>query len=195
MSRKYGQAGQPAGFMGRLLGRIMAWHNRTDNEWTLELLGISNAENILEIGYGPGNAIQMAHALCPECRIIGIDHSEEMLKAASRVNKDAIAGGSVDLRLGDVGRLDFSDAAFDKAFSINSIYFWPDPIHGLQELHRALKVGGKLAITVRDKKRKAYQPYNKDNLNEMLSRAGFSKVEIHSNGLPFHPLLCGIGFK
>jgi ubiquinone/menaquinone biosynthesis C-methylase UbiE len=116
MNKNYGQAARPTGFIGRLLGQIMGWHNRPDNEWTLELLGISASEDILEIGYGPGKAIQKAHALYPKCQIVGIDHSEEMLAAASRLNREAIAAGTVDLRIGDVEILNFADGTFDKAF-------------------------------------------------------------------------------
>lgn len=177
------------------MGRVMAWHNQPDNEWTLELLGISSSENILEIGYGPGKAIQKAYALCPKCQIVGIDHSEEMMAAASRLNRKAVAAGAADLRIGVVEALEFPEGTFDKAFSINCVYFWPDSSRGLQELHRVLKVGGKLAITVRDKKRQAYRPYSGDNLKKMLSQVGFSTVEIYSNGLPSHPLLCGIAIK
>lgn len=185
----------PEGFIGRLFGQIMAWHNQPDNEWTLELLGIEGSETLLEVGYGPGKAIQKANALCKMCKLVGIDHSEEMLAAASRLNREAIMVGAVDLRIGDVESLNFADDTFDKALSINCIYFWPNPSRGLQELRRVLKVGGKLAITVRDKKREAYRPYGRENLGKLLSQAGFSKVEIHSNELPSHPLLCGIATK
>lgn len=195
MNKQYGQAGRPTGLIGRLFGKIMAWHNQPDNEWTLELLGISGSENILEIGFGPGTAIQLAHALYPKCRIVGIDHSKEMLAAATRLNREAIVAGTVDLRLGNVERLSLSNSTFDKVFSINSIYFWADSIRCLQELRRVLKVGGKLAITVREKKREVYRPYSGDNLKQMLLQAGFSQVLIHSNGMPSHPLLCGVGIK
>ena len=127
MKNIYSQAGHPSGYIGRVLGRIMAWHNQADNEWTLALLGISSAENILEIGYGPGKAIQKAYMACPKCKIVGVDHSEEMLASASRLNREAIAAGTVDLKVGNVESLDFSDSTFDKAFSINCIYFWPEP--------------------------------------------------------------------
>lgn len=173
----------------------MVWHNQSENEWTIELIGVSSSENILEIGYGPGKAIQKVYALCPRCTIVGVDHSEEMMAVASRLNSEAIAAGSVDLRVGNVDALSFSDDTFDKIFSINCIYFWQDSNQGLEELYRVLKVGGKLAITVRDKMRDVYRPYDRDNLERMLSQVGFSKVEIHSNGVPSHPLLCGIATK
>ena len=195
MDERYSQAGRPSGLLGRVLGKIMAWYNQPDNQWTLDLLGLSGGEKILEIGYGPGQAIQMASALCPKCQIVGIDHSDAMLAAASRLNKKALAAGTVALSLGDVAALEFAEASFDKVFSINCVYFWPDSARSFEELHRVLKTGGKLAITVRDKKRQAYRPFNRDNLKKMLSQAGFSQVEIHSNGIASHPLLCGIAIK
>lgn len=35
VTKTIGQAGKPAGVVRSMFGRIMAWHNRQANEWTL----------------------------------------------------------------------------------------------------------------------------------------------------------------
>lgn len=51
-----GQAGCPSGFIGKLVGHIMNWYNRQDNDWTISLLDLQPADHVLEIGFGPGQA-------------------------------------------------------------------------------------------------------------------------------------------
>lgn len=190
---KQGQAGKPSGWVGRLFGRIMAWHNAPDNAWTLSLWRIANGERVLEIGFGPGRAIESVVRTCPGAQVAGIDHSATMLAMASARNRAAIARGQVALTRGSVAQLPFSAACFDKVYSINCIYFWPDAVAGLREIHRVLKPGGRVAITVRDKRREAYRPFSADKLTEMLGRAGFTEVTIRRNGQPSHPLICALG--
>lgn len=192
---KLGQAGLPRGMIGRLLGRIMAWHNGPDAAWTLDCLGIRDGERVLEIGFGPGRALEMLAQMHPTALICGIDHAETMLKAARTRNRQAVQEGRLDLRLGSVMALPFEDASFDKAFSINCIYFWEPPIEGLKEIHRVLKAGGRLAVTVRDKDREAYQRFKSAGLERLFLDAGFSDVQVRHNGMPGHPLICAIGTK
>lgn len=173
----------------------MAWHNRADNEWTLRLLQVEDAERVLEVGFGPGRAIAMLAAARPSARIAGIDHSETMLASATRANRSAIAAGRVSLRHGSVEDLPHPDDAFDKAYSIHCIYFWRDPLHGLSELRRVLRPGGRLAITVRDRARAAYEPFRAENLAQLLTQARFSSVNVHRNANASHPLICAVGVK
>lgn len=192
-NRSLGQAGQPHGLLGRLFGRVMAWHNAADNAWTVDLLDIHDNEHVLEVGFGPGAAIEMIGKRYPSVRVTGLDHADTMLAAARARNGDAITAGRLSLRQGSVLQLPFADAGFDKAFAINSIYFWEPPEQGLAELHRVLKSGGRLAITVRDKQRAAYQAFRPDKLQHLFGQAGFVRVETHFNNKPSHPLICVVG--
>ena len=195
MSKFIGQAGKPAGVIGRLFGRIMAWHNRPDNEWTLDLLEIGEGDTVLEVGFGPGQAVRMLAAEEPRAYIVGIDHSETMLSTARRTNQSAIVEGRVSLQQGSVDRLPYASDTFDKAFSINCIYFWEEPLCGARELCRVLKNGGRLAITVRDKERAAYRPFRAESLVRLLTQAGFSSISVHHNGSASRPLICVVGVK
>jgi ubiquinone/menaquinone biosynthesis C-methylase UbiE len=195
MSKPLGQAGMPRGVLGRLLGRIMAWHNNPDNEWTLSLLNIGSGEKILEVGFGPGKALQSLTKQHPSVHVAGVDHSDTMLQAANTRNRKAVDTGQMSLQLGSVMNLPFEDCGFDKVFSINCIYFWEQPISGITELHRVLKPGGRLAITVRDKQTGAYEPFRPEKLEKMFQQAGFADVKVHTNDVPRHPLFCVLGVK
>lgn len=195
MNDRLGQPGLPHGLVGRMLGGVMRWHNRPDNEWTLSLLDIRDNEQMLEVGFGPGAAIRLASQLNASVRITGVDHSPEMLAAAERLNHDAVAEGRVRLTLGSADHLQFADNSFDKVYSINCIYFWPAPARGLSELYRVVKRGGLVAVTVRDKERPPYDAFRPEKLTNSLIEAGFSSVAINHNDVPSHPLICAVGTK
>ena len=71
----------------------------------------------------------------------GIDHSELMLRQASRRNADGIRRGVVDLRLASVDALPGLDAPFDKILVVNAMMFWTKPEARLQALRRLLRPG------------------------------------------------------
>ncbi|WP_155291436.1 class I SAM-dependent methyltransferase [Burkholderia multivorans] len=195
MTVRLRQPGLPRGLIGQILGRIMRRHNRPDNAWTLSLLAIRDGEQALEVGFGPGDAIRLALESTPSCSIAGIDHSPTMLNAAKRLNRASIERGRVRLALGSVDALPFADDAFDKAFSINCIYFWRAPARGLAELHRVVRPGGIVAITVRDYERAPYDAFRPEKLSRLMIDAGFASVAVHRNGVPSHPLVCVLGAK
>lgn len=195
MTRLLGQAGRPTGLIGKLFGRIMAWHNGPDNVWTIECLECGEGDRILEIGFGPGQALEVLTRTHPSISAVGVDHSAAMLEMAASRNAAAIRSGRAHLELASATSLPFADATFDKAYSINCIYFWDDPVRGLREILRALKPGGRAAVTVRDKSREAYRAFRAPQLEKMFSTAGFSHVVVLHNGVATHPLLCALGEK
>ena len=183
------------GLIGRLFGNIMARHNSPDNEWTIDLLHIEPNQRILEVGFGPGAAVESLMKRHPSVHVEGVDHSETMLQAASSRNRNAITEGNVSLQLSSIDQLPFAESCVDKAFAINCIYFWEKPVQGLVELHRVLKPGGLLGITVRDKARDAYQAFRPERLRELFVQAGFNSVDVIHNDVSSHPLFCALGVK
>lgn len=191
-----GQYRQPSGPVGLWIGSKMAQQHRPENAWTVSLLDIQPADHILEVGFGPGIAIE-AVARCA-ARVAGVDFSRTMLAAARRRNAAAISSGAVDLRYGDATSLPFADNSFDKAYSIHSIYFWPDPLAPLAELHRVLKPNGIFILTVLPKEKwnpenpdavgtPECRPYSGEDLKSMLSMVGFRDLKIEVDSAPDVP--------
>ena len=181
---------QPTGLLGRYIGRQMARDHLPENEWTVELLQPRPDDHILEIGFGPGVAIEQLTHHVPQGRIVGVDFSRAMVAAAGRRNAQVIKRGQVALHWADVTQLPLGDASFDKAYSIHSIYFWPQPEKALREIKRVLKVGGLLVLTVLPKEKWQAAspatpvgtpeciPYTGDELVHLLLSAGFSPTRI-----------------
>jgi ubiquinone/menaquinone biosynthesis C-methylase UbiE len=165
--------GRPQGLAGRLGGLILARGNRKFAEEMVAFLEVQPAEQVLEIGFGPGVAIEHLTRAAPGVTVAGIDGSKEMVEQASARNAAAIKAGAVDLRHGTVERMPFSDGAFDLALAINSMQVWPDVDAGLREIRRVLKTGGRVAL--------AFTPrsgQSKAGITESLQSAGFGNARL-----------------
>ncbi len=145
------QFGNPRGIFGKIIGNRMAKGNIYDAQWTVSLLNIQPYHHILEIGFGPGVSTQLASEKTSKGFIAGIDHSTTMVQTASQRNAAAIQSGLMELKQGEVSSLPYPDRSFDIAFSLHSIYFWPQPVNCLKEIRRVLKPEGLLAITIQPK--------------------------------------------
>jgi len=165
--------GRPRGCLGRLGGLMMARINEPCAAWVIGLLDIQPQDKVLEIGFGPGVALQLMVRLTPAEFVAGIDSSEVMVKQATVRNAKAIKCGRVELRHGSVESLPFEGNVFEIALAINSMQVWGDVAGGLREIRRVLKIGGKIAL--------GFTPYSgqsKDGVPELLTNAGFTNTRV-----------------
>lgn len=134
----YRQFHQPSGMLGRLAGWIMANRpsNVARNLWTVDLLQVREGDHVLEIGFGPGVAIEAVVRRASKGRVVGIDHSALMVQRASRRIP------SVELRHGGLELLPQLGETFDKIFSVNVLQFLRDRGEALGLIRAALKPGG-----------------------------------------------------
>ena len=184
-----GQYRQPSGLIGRWIGGRMARQHQPENLWTVNLLDVQPNDHILEIGFGPGIAVEAVAQRVTNGLVAGVDFSPTMVALASQRNAAAIRARRVDLRCGDAAQLPFADAAFDTAYSIHSIYFWANPALALREIHRVLKRNGRLILTVLPKEKwnpanpdaagtPECTPYTGSDLKRLLLSVGFSDITI-----------------
>ena len=92
--------GRPTGILGRLGGVIMARANRDAAAQVIELLNIRADDKVLEVGFGPGVAIQLLLQRLHTGSVAGVDHSQEMVRQAAARNAEALRNRSVDLATG-----------------------------------------------------------------------------------------------
>jgi ubiquinone/menaquinone biosynthesis C-methylase UbiE len=166
--------GQPRGALGKFGGRLMARTNRAMNQWVIQLLDVQPEERVLDVGCGPGVGIQRLAEVLSTGWAAGVDASREMLEQARERNAGAVQAGRIDLRQGLADHLPYADETFDKVLTINSLQVWPDPVSGLREIRRVLKVGGKIAVCFTNP---AMQP--EESVPDLLTAAGFAQVQLH----------------
>lgn len=177
------QFGKPSGPLGLLAGLIMLLRpsNRLRNFRTLQLLDIRPADRVLEVGFGPGVSVARAAELTTSGQVVGIDHSELMLRQARRRNAQAIRAGRVELMLGSAEALPRFDAPFDKVLAVNVYMFWNDPIPVLRGLRLVIKEGGVIALTLQPRRRGATVDDTRAAAERMaasLRAAGFAEVQV-----------------
>lgn len=142
------QYGHPRGLGGQIAGWLMALSNRQLNTWSVDLLGVRPTDDVLEIGFGPGLAVQALARRARRGHVAGVDVSALMVRQASGRNAAAIRAGQVDLREAGVSSLPFPEASFDKVLAVNNVQFWPSLPDDLREVRRVLRPGGLLAIVL-----------------------------------------------
>ncbi len=182
--------GNPKAVMGRIAGEVMVRQHRPETAWTIDLLDIQPADTVLEVGCGAGQGIKLAAEKAKDGRIIGIDISEEMVRAATRRNALAVNAGHVAILQGNITTLPFKDQQFEKIMTIHTLYFWlksPGLSQALGELYRVLKPGGRVVITLSTGKTNArgevevweqLQSAIEEQVMPYMQRQGFSVVHL-----------------
>lgn len=115
---------------------------------TLAALGLRQGESVFDAGCGTGLLLeQAALAVGADGRAEGIDTSVDMLAHA----RERCGGlGQVTLHQGSVEALPLDDASFD-ALSCTQVLLYVENLQStLQEYHRVLKPGGRLALIETD---------------------------------------------
>ena len=191
------QFAHPEGWAGRFVGMILAWKNRERNAWTISMLDLQPDDQVLEIGFGPGQAIQEVAKLTPDGFVAGIDLSNVMVVQASQRNAAAVHAGHVLLQQGSESPLPFEDNKFNKVFAVNSMQFWSNPVAGLQEVRRVLKPGGKVVITIQPMWAKTEEDVQAvaDRLVFQLKQVGFKQIRLETRQSKPITTVSGIGIK
>ena len=139
---------RPRSFAGWLVGWEMALRssNRKRNVWAVGLLGVEPTDRVLEIGFGPGIAIRELSRRATHGLVCGVDHSEIMVRQATKRNREAVRSGRVDLRCGSAEHLPAFEEPFDKILAVNNMGMWREPDERLKELYSLMRPGGRIAI-------------------------------------------------
>ena len=186
---------KPAGFTGSLLISSMNYGHAAISKWGLSHVEIRPTDQILDIGCGGGANIARMLQLAPQGKVCGLDYSEVCVAKSAKHNRKAVARGASEIRCGSVSQIPWPDGAFDLVTAFETVYFWPDFVNDLREVRRALKPEGKLFICNEMMRvETGEQPYTfwiekldlkaygKREFEEHLSAAGFTGIEIDTEG-------------
>jgi ubiquinone/menaquinone biosynthesis C-methylase UbiE len=174
----------PQGEKGIEIGEMM---NATNIGMTLEsirTLLIEDNEHILEIGHGNAGHLKSILAMAKNIQYTGIDISETMHQQAKSLNK--AFENQADFVLYEGKKLPFQDKAFDKICTVNTVYFWEEPIEFLNEIYRVLKDNGTFVLTFGQRDFMETLPfteynftlYSNDEMEEVVSKSHFKRMKI-----------------
>lgn len=189
---------RPRGALGLLAGWVLARRpsNRERNAWTVDRLEIAPHHRVLELGFGPGLAVELCARRAIHGQVVGVDHSETMLRMATRRNRRAVAEGRVVLHAAPFDALPDLGGPFDRILAVNAVQFARDPQALLVDLGGRLRPGGWIAVTFQSRRPGATSADSRKGgaeIADALSRVGFDAVRTET--LPMEPVaaVCVLG--
>jgi ArsR family transcriptional regulator len=150
---------------------------------------------VADLGCGTGRTAAM---LAPNVgKVIGVDNSAAMLKAARRAVNGA---ANVELRRGELAELPIESASCDAAILLLTLTYVPDPAVVLREALRILKPAGRVVVVdllahdrddFRRQMDQCWSGFSPPQVEALLSEAGFESAVVRS--LPAEPKVKGPG--
>lgn len=105
--------------------------------------------DILEVGCGGGQLLNLLADRHQRARLTGLDLSSEQVSRARK--RTAAYGNRVKIIQGSALDLPFNESCFDTVISIGSLKHWPDRILGMREILRVLRPGGSFYVLELDR--------------------------------------------
>ena len=197
-----GQLRKPSGFIGKFVtARILNTGNVPMNQLTLASLDLKPDDRVIEVGFGGGDLINRMVPVVTLGRIAGVDFSREMVEVCTKRFAPLMRTERIELRCASADRLPYGSEHFTKACTVNTIYFWPDPVGPLSELRRVLRAGGRLVVCFNPRVTLQKVPFTKygfsfyepEQVQRLLENVGFANVQMVSGSSRLGEFLCAVG--
>lgn len=176
------QLSHPKGDAGIQTANQMHLHNIGMTRNAIKALTLKQNDIILELGHGNGHHIDEILNTDKSILYIGLEISELMSNEAAKFN----ANSRASFKLYDGVNIPFNADYFSKIMTINTLYFWKNPILFLNEIHRVLKPGGLFSCAFAEKDfmeklpftKFIFKLYNRKQVTELFQASQFKNFEV-----------------
>jgi arsenite methyltransferase len=201
------QLAHPSGVLARwFLANLWNRRNAALNDAAFSLVTHPPASRVLEVGFGGGYLLKRIltemHTGSPVFTA-GIDHSLEMVKYCRWRFRQQAQLKRLFLAVATSNHLPWPAICFDCVVSVNSLFYWTDPVGAFSEFSRVLSPQGRLVLIYTCADDLQNRPFDSRNLNfhepeqvqKWLCLSGFSAVEITQGQDRFRRFWCILGTK
>jgi SAM-dependent methyltransferase len=176
----------PAGIGGNISTKIMNIMNQEQYKVVLDNIRLEQNNCILDIGFGNGYLIKKLIGENIPIKICGIDISKDMLRKVELENIKNVQNGTLYLRMENINKTSFENNLFDKIYTVNTIYFWPELNKCFSEIKRVLKPDGIFLNVIYTRKyldkivytKYGFNKYTVDDIKNLTENNGMSIIEI-----------------
>ena len=128
-----------------VIGLSMLVMARGNARLAVDLASVSDADRVVDIGCGPGNAVRVAARR--GASVVGVDPAPVMLRLAGAVTGDH---ANITWSQGSAEELPLTTGWATVAWSLKTVHHWNDVTVGLAELRRVLASPGRLLVMERE---------------------------------------------
>jgi SAM-dependent methyltransferase len=198
------QLRQPSGFFGRhVMVHLLNRGNVPINSLALQVLRLTPEDHVLEVGFGGGDLIARMARVLIRGHVTGVDLSRDAVEFCAKRFERLIEAGTIDLHCANVEELPSDAGTFNKACTVNTIYFWPAPLVALAQIRRVLKEDGVLVVcfgprTLMEKRRvmrHGFTLYDPEEVKALFTTAGFRDVQLVLGKYRFGECIAATGKK
>ncbi len=133
----------PSGPNGIEVGHKMNASNIGMTINSIDYLDLNGKDYVMELGHGNCGHLDLIFKVSDRIKYFGLELSETMWQEAQKIN----ANRHAEFRLYDGQTIPFQDNCFNKMFTVNTVYFWPNPVALLNEIERILTSDGVFVLT------------------------------------------------
>lgn len=151
----------------------LVYRSPKSNTAIVERASLHEGDRFLDVGCGPGAALE--HAAATGAEVAGVDPSPSMVARASKRVPEA------NVRVGSAEDIPFPDGYFTVVVNVSSFHHWADRDAGLREILRVLASGGRLHLMegmIEDgKDGHGLNPRQVESLSARLIELGYGQTE------------------
>jgi SAM-dependent methyltransferase len=175
------QLSNPEGETGKDVAKMMNETNISMTKETIKALYLADSEKVLELGHGNAGHLSYLLDFAENINYTGLEISETMKSEAESINQKYLS--QAKFQLYDGLKIPFENKNFDKIMTVNTIYFWENPVDFLNEIYRVLKDNGSFVLTFAKKDFMKTLPftsdfklYNDEDIEYLISQTNFKRM-------------------
>lgn len=176
------QLSHPKGEKGNEIAQMMHETNIGMTKNAISNLKLTPGDSVLELGHGNAGHLEFLFSQCGNIHYTGLEISTLMNQEGQQLNKSFIEAQKASFVLYDGKQVPFATNQFDKLFTVNTLYFWENPLSMLTELARVLKPGGTFSLTFAHRSFMETLPftpfgftlYNPDEVMSLVDQSSFT---------------------